>query len=1199
MARWRLAGAVLAMAVSAGLWAEAASAAEAAKAPPAKRQTWDEMMTVDKDAPVEDLGPVADADARQKAFAARHSAENVERLAQQLFALWDFGERRASRNPMTQRLESEKAQAVKLFQDKKYEDALKAYRTYLVHKAQILWNTKPIFVSGNFEGRFTSPVVKNRYEDVAALLMQDRYQTTVTKKTVRLGEPGLMHWEWKPAEVQNLWDNFKRPEIEFFGGSDYDKLWWKFVDTHDRKYLDKWVALADDYAMNHRLAEGLNSLNLDLGKNGVWEPACFLHALLEISRATPEGDEAVPATTVARLLVKELTAILPEALFYNRQQSNNHSPGTASGLLRVSEFLFDFRLARTIEVEARRQFETYGTVDARPDGAGPGRLPMYALFEFKENQPILDKFRTEDQEWFTPELGREYRDRMLLRARYMMHMFGPTGELIPTQKTDRHTGPFTEYVTYFNRMLPELFDEPDMAAMAARIVRNQTRPSWEGRVYVSKENPLAEMGLGAAGAEEPEVTSLSYPFDRVHIMMNGWDPKRDQIGVFLGSTVRGYGDSFMKENKAANHFNLTAYDRDLFMNGVDYAYNYLSSPVLVDGEQQFNGAGEGPTSRRGGGNYGFDPIGRDRIYYGPDLDVAEGFYDGAYATTGDHNPDYYDYKNKLDALKRSIRGVSHRRVVQFVRKHGLWIVTDLMKSEKPHGYAQQWWLWKQNKQFPDGFNEEDIRVTQDPPSLRSNVPGRVNFSMVHLGPAELDQPAAGKIQYDPIGLKPEWVDTFTGQRSDRLEGREFVQLRGSWKSPGGRSQVITVIYPRKTVDEDLVQIVPLKREDGQVGGFTARLKDGAEIAYAASMEKPAPIAAGGLKATAEALLVVKEADGRRTGAVLGCQSMQWGGPKAATADYTFASAGWSFDTRPIYRPIEPVAIEPGRNAFVDTIDVTMKTPTEGTEIRYTVDGSDPTLASRLYTGPVTCTDSRMLKARAFRKGLAKMPPPTPTGTEMTGVATAVFTKVELHDPNTWTKDPKPGLAFEYYEGKWVDLLFGPNRSLAPLKKGAAEGLFDVAAKTDTKDQAFAFVWDGYLDVPADGVYTLYAPAEFTMYRPLAGYDLSVSLGYRNSYNEGKKQSPGGGTPREAWYPATRRHAFGTWSIALRKGLQPIRVYYADLRPGGTLQYQQFEYPGWNVPGLTKIVWDGAAPQLDISGPGLERQAIPKAWFKRD
>ena len=83
-----------------------------------------------------------------------------------------------------------------------------------------------------------------------------------------------------------------------------------------------------------------------------------------------------------------------------------------------------------------------------------------------------------------------------------------------------------------------------------------------------------------------------------------------------------------------------------------------------------------------------------------------------------------------------------------------------------------------------------------------------------------------------------------------------------------------------------------------------------------------------------------------------------------------------------------------------------------------------------------------------------------------------------------------------------------------------------------------------------------------------------------------------------WYPATRRHAFGNWSVALAKGLHPIRGYYADFRPGGSLEYYQFTYPELNVPGLTKTFFDGATPQLEISGPGLKRQPIPRAWLKR-
>lgn len=1172
-----------------------------------KRQTWDEYMTVDLNAPVEELALPADAEARRKVFAERFSPAAVEKAAKELFALWDFGESRSSKNPATQEFDSEKKRIAALYAEKKYEEALTAYRTYLVHKTTVLWNAKPTYSGSGYNGRFSGQTMTKRYADVITLLMQDRYQTCTTKTTVHIGEPGLIHWEWKAKELQNPWDNLYRPELEYFCGSDYDKLLWKFLDTHERKYLDKWLAALDDYCLNHHVQEDLSALNLDLGKTGASDALGFLFALCELSRATAEGAEQVPAVTVARMMAKQAGVIIPQSLFYNRQQSNNHSPGTTAAFLRLSEFFYDFKIARTIEVEGRRQFENYGTLSGRPDGVGPGRLPSYAMFEFKENQPILAKFREEEYEWFTPMLNREYRDRMLARARYMIGMHSMNGEQIVTQKTDRRGTTFSDMAAYFNRMLPELYDEPAMMKVVNRIIRNQTEATWNGRVFQQKEKPIARMGMGSPSDDEPEYSSYGYPYDRVFVMSSGWSLTNDQYGVFLGSSVRGRGDSFMKENKASNHFNLSAFDEDLFNNGVDYAYNYLRSPVTVDDQTQFNGAGEGPTSRRGMGNFGFDPVCQDRIHFSPHFDMVEGLYDGAYANTGDHNPDYYDCRNKTEALKRCIWGCSHRRIVNFVKRHGIWIVTDVMTSDKPHDYAQQWWLGLFNKELPEGFDMGQFQTHTREQTMTLVATNRPCFTMYHAGPADLDKPGAaiGGLTYAPVGLKKQLEDSFKGSRADRHEGREYIELKGSWKSQGGRSQVITVIQPHKSKDAKPLELTRLARPDGQINGLTARLNDGAEVAYVAAFGKPEPMTAGGLCAVAESLLVLTEADGTRRGTALGCLEMRRTGWFArnvhpATADFEFTWVGSEIQMSPIYRPIGPVEFGPVANVFVDTVSVAMTTKTEGTEIRYTVDGSDPTLASRLYTGPVTFKSTVMVKARAFRKGLKQMPPPTETGVEMTTVCMAVYTKDEYHAANTWNKELKAGLLYEYFEAKWPLLLFGPNRDSTPaLKRGEVPALFDISPRGANAGKAFAFAYEGYLQVPEDGVYTLYAPREFSDYRPLAGYDLSVWLGYQNRSYDGKSQKLGGGSPCNAWYPATRRHAFGTWSVALKKGLQPLRVYYADIRPGAKLQYLQFEYPDLNVPGLTKITWDGAVPKLEISGPNLTRQSIPKAWFKHD
>jgi hypothetical protein len=296
--------------------------------------------------------------------------------------------------------------------------------------------------------------------------------------------------------------------------------------------------------------------------------------------------------------------------------------------------------------------------------------------------------------------------------------------------------------------------------------------------------------------------------------------------------------------------------------------------------------------------------------------------------------------------------------------------------------------------LPEGFLEEQFQADTEKQAIKTTIDGKPNLSVYHVGPSDLDKQGAPAFAYAPVQLKQELEDKFKGSRADRIEGREYIELKGAWKSLGGRSQIITAIYPRKTVEDDLVSLTPLKRDDGQANGFVAKLKDGAEVSYAASVEKRELLSAAGIQVAAESLLVLKEADGRVSGTVLGCREAKAGITAVPCPDFEFAAAGAAFATSPIYRPIEPVAIAPERNVFVDTMEVTMATPTEGCELRYTVDGSDPMMTSRPYSAPVTFTSSVMVKARAFRKGLKKMPPPTTTSTRSLS-AVAVRRSVSL------------------------------------------------------------------------------------------------------------------------------------------------------------------------------------------------------------
>jgi hypothetical protein len=249
----------------------------------------------------------------------------------------------------------------------------------------------------------------------------------------------------------------------------------------------------------------------------------------------------------------------------------------------------------------------------------------------------------------------------------------------------------------------------------------------------------------------------------------------------------------------------------------------------------------------------------------------------------------------------------------------------------------------------------------------------------------------------------------------------------------------------------------------------------------------------------------------------------------------------------------------------------MAHPVPGVDIRYTLDGSDPTLNSPLYSKPLLLKQTTTVKARAFRKGVTGMTS-TFAGTQFSAVMRAVYRKEKYRLPHSIAaKDVTAGFSACYYEGDWSlsALFLDPNKA---LKVGAVNELFDFGMKQTKGNYAFYYI--GYLDIPADGVYNFYAPPE-TIY-PIsdAGYDLRVWVG------------------QEEWYPATRMQNYGVWSVPLKKGLHKFHVIFVDQRPGQA----QWQYP--YVADECWKVWRGEKPALLISGPGLEKQPIPSKMLFR-
>jgi hypothetical protein len=414
------------------------------------------------------------------------------------------------------------------------------------------------------------------------------------------------------------------------------------------------------------------------------------------------------------------------------------------------------------------------------------------------------------------------------------------------------------------------------------------------------------------------------------------------------------------------------------------------------------------------------------------------------------------------------------------------------------------------------------------------------------------------------------------------------EITASWRA-AGPTQVVTLIQSRPQGLAKLSSITPLAPGEGG-NGVETTVTDGKKLAYLSSTSGASALRLDAVEAKAESLLLFGN-----SGVALGCESLRIGGKsqKIITPDFEFVlKNGALADVKPIYKPIAPVDIGPDRNVFTSAVDVTMASRTPGVEIRYTLDGTDPGLNSLLYSAPVKIDATTHIKARAFRQGLSARAFDT-SGTLETPVSTASFYLQKSVDP-VGARPLKDGLRFRYWQDDWRTL-WALGEELPPAVDSEVPALFDLSQvpaenpplgeKAAPRRDYFAVQYDGFLDIPEDGVYTFHAPEEWIYPDIDAGYELRVFLGNKM----GRPPYHNRPTGIQEWYPSTRLHAFGNWTIPLKKGLHPFKVFFLDYRTDAATY--------WNKPNLKPYIWPGETPDLRISGPGIDKQPIPVSWFK--
>jgi hexosaminidase len=142
--------------------------------------------------------------------------------------------------------------------------------------------------------------------------------------------------------------------------------------------------------------------------------------------------------------------------------------------------------------------------------------------------------------------------------------------------------------------------------------------------------------------------------------------------------------------------------------------------------------------------------------------------------------------------------------------------------------------------------------------------------------------------------------------------------------------------------------------------------------------------------------------------------------------------------------------------FTDEGKLSIAKPLSGLTIRYTADGSVPDAKSPELPSPLTIKTSQQIKVAPF----------TRTGTRG-DVYTLNYKQQQMLGP-VKIAPPQPGLICSYYKGSF--------KETGLMRNAKIDSTFisdKIAVPATVKAPAFGITYSGYIDVPADGIYSFY------------------------------------------------------------------------------------------------------------------------------
>jgi predicted phosphodiesterase len=158
--------------------------------------------------------------------------------------------------------------------------------------------------------------------------------------------------------------------------------------------------------------------------------------------------------------------------------------------------------------------------------------------------------------------------------------------------------------------------------------------------------------------------------------------------------------------------------------------------------------------------------------------------------------------------------------------------------------------------------------------------------------------------------------------------------------------------------------------------------------------------------------------------------------------------------------------------FKDQTRIVMEPGLEGLKLVYTLDGSEPTRDSKVYSGSITLKESSIFKTKAYNQA-----------GKSSRTVSKEFVKTEPLSAIR-VKSPQRGWRYTLYEGNWG----ADKKAYFSSAKKLKEGILSILKLDDVQvgDEYWGIDVSGYLKVPETGTYTFYGYGSRGLYISIDG-----------------------------------------------------------------------------------------------------------------